>query len=63
MYDYFETVTTMKEREYIEGPKAVENFERMATAIFNAPKPEGRKTRKKPSKAATERKSENSDKD
>jgi hypothetical protein len=27
----------MKEPEYTEGPKAVENFERMATAAFNAP--------------------------
>jgi hypothetical protein len=46
----------MKHAEYIEGPKAMENFERMATAIFKAPKAGGRKTRKKSSKTASERK-------
>ncbi len=53
----------MKTPEYTEGPKAVENFEKMAVAIFQAPKPEGRKTRKKSSKKASERKPEVSDKD
>jgi hypothetical protein len=53
----------MKEPEYTEGPKALENFEKMATAIFQAPKPEGRKTRKKSSKKASERKPKLSDKD
>ncbi len=53
----------MKEPEYIEGPKALENFEKMATAVFQAPKPEGRKTRKKSSKKASERKPKLSDKD
>jgi hypothetical protein len=53
----------MKEQEYIEGPKALENFEKMATAIFQAPKPDGRKTRKKSSKKASERKPKSSDKD
>src|SRR5258708_6334354 len=43
----------MKEPEYTEGPKAMENFERMAKAIFKAPKAGGRKTRKKSSKTAT----------
>jgi hypothetical protein len=53
----------MKTPEYTEGPKAMENFERMATAIFQAPKAGGRKTRKKSSKKASERKPQNSDKD
>jgi hypothetical protein len=35
----------------------------MATAIFQAPKPEGRKMRKKSNKKASERKAKNSDKD
>jgi len=52
----------MKQPEYTEGPKALENFEKMATAVFQAPKP-GRKTRKKSSKAASERKPKNHDKD
>ena len=29
----------MKEREYIEGPEALENFEQFARAILQAPKP------------------------
>ncbi len=54
----------MKEPEYTEGPKALENFEKMAASIFQAPKPdEGRKTRKKSSKKASERKPKSSDKD
>jgi len=53
----------MKQTEYTEGPKAMANFEKMATAIFQAPKPEGRKTRKKSSKKASERKPEINDKD
>jgi len=53
----------MKQPEYTEGPKARENFEKMATAVFQAPKPEGRKTRKKSSKAASERKPKSHDKD
>jgi len=53
----------MKEPEYSEGPKAVENFEKMAMAIFQKPKAEGRKPRKKSNKAASERKPENHDKD
>jgi len=53
----------MKQPEYFEGPKAVENFEKMAVAIFQKPKAEGRKTTKKSSKKASERKLENSDKD
>jgi hypothetical protein len=51
----------MKEPEYTEGPKALENFEKMATAVFQAPKQEGRKARKKSSKQASERKPKNPD--
>jgi hypothetical protein len=53
----------MKVPEYTEGPKALENFEKMAVAIFQKPKAGGRKTRKKSSKKASERKPENHDKD
>ncbi len=53
----------MKQPEYIEGPKALENFERMAVAIFKAPKAGGRKTRRKSSKTASERKPKRSDRD
>jgi hypothetical protein len=41
----------------------LENFEKMATAIFQAPRPEGRKNLKKSSKKASERKPKNRDKD
>jgi hypothetical protein len=37
--------------EYQEGLKALENFERMATAVFKAPKADGRNKPKKPTKA------------
>jgi hypothetical protein len=53
----------MKQPEYIEGPKALENFEKMATAIFQAPKAEERKNPKKSSKKASERKPKTSDRD
>jgi len=53
----------MKEPEYTEGPKALENFEKMAIALFQKPKAGGRKTTKKSSKKASERKPENSDRD
>jgi hypothetical protein len=53
----------MKQPEYTEGPKAVENFERMATAIFKAPKAGGRTNGKKSSKKASERKPKSADKD
>ncbi len=51
----------MKEREYTEGPEALKNFERFATAILQAPKPKGKN--KKRAKAATTRKSKNADRD
>lgn len=53
----------MKQPEYTEGPQAMENFERMATALFKVPKPRGRKSGKKSSKNASVRKTKNSDKD
>jgi hypothetical protein len=49
----------MKEREYIEGPEALANFERFATAILQA-SPKKKKQTKKP---ASERKPKKSDKD
>jgi len=53
----------MKTTEYVEGPEAMKNFERMAIAIFKAPKAGGRKPRKKSSKTASERKLKNPDRD
>jgi len=53
----------MKEPEYTEGPQALENFEKMATAIFQSPKPGGRKNGKKSSKKSSERKVKKTDKD
>jgi len=37
----------MKQPEYIEGPKARENFERGMIALFKVPKPAVGKARKK----------------
>lgn len=37
----------MKSPEYTEGPEAIENFERMAVAVFKAPKGEAVKAEKK----------------
>ena len=37
----------MKQPEYTEGPEALENFKKMAVAIFQSPKAGGRKRRKK----------------
>jgi hypothetical protein len=54
-------ITPMKEREYTEGPKSLENFERMATAILQPPKPKI-KSKKQP-KVATSCKPKRSDKD
>jgi hypothetical protein len=42
----------MKQFEYIEGPEALKNFERFATAILQAPI----KKKKRPKKAAPESK-------
>jgi hypothetical protein len=52
-----------RELEYIEGPKAVENFEKLAAAIFKAPETVERKTRKKSSKTASQRKPKKTDTD
>ena len=49
--------------EYREGPKALKDFEQLATVLFKAPKAGGRDTVKKSSKKASERKSKRSDKD
>ena len=51
----------MKTHEYTEGPEALANFERFATAILQAPKPKI-KAKKRP-KAATSRKPKRSDRD
>jgi hypothetical protein len=53
----------MKQPEYIEGPEALENFERLATTILQASKVDGRKIGKKSSKEARKRKPKLSDKD
>jgi hypothetical protein len=49
----------MKQREYIEGPKALANFKEFATAILQVPV-EKKKQARKP---ATSRKPKRSDKD
>jgi hypothetical protein len=51
----------MKTLAYIEGPKALENFEQFATTILRAPKP-NLKDRKKP-KPTTNRKPKKNDDD
>jgi hypothetical protein len=52
----------MKQPEYTEGPKAFENFERLATAVMQAPRPNKRgKQKNKPT--ASQRKLKSSDKD
>jgi hypothetical protein len=56
----------VKEPEYIEGPEALENFERGMKAIFQVPKAPIAAPKKKSAKqprAATSRKSKRSDKD
>jgi hypothetical protein len=53
----------MKQPEYTEGPEAVKNFERLAMAIFKAPKVGGRDTAKKSSKKAKGRKPKTSGKE
>ena len=54
---------SMKQPEYIEGPKALENFERGMIALFKVPKTAIGKGRKKGRKMATSRKTKRSDKD
>lgn len=52
----------MKQPEYIEGPKARENFERGMIALFKVPKL-AIGERKKGRKLTTKRKSKKADKD
>jgi hypothetical protein len=52
----------MKPPEYIEGPKALENFERGMVALFKVPKPAIGTARKKGRKLATKRKRRKPDK-
>jgi hypothetical protein len=52
-----------KRPEYVEGDKALENFEQMATTVFKAPKADGRKNPKKASAQPSERKPKRADKD
>jgi hypothetical protein len=49
----------MKQPEYAEGPKALENFKTLATAILQAPD----KKKKQTKKSASERKPKKSDRD
>jgi hypothetical protein len=42
--------------EYKEGPEARENFERLAKAVFQAPKPERKEKKKRQPRKATARK-------
>jgi hypothetical protein len=53
----------MKQPEYIEGPKALENFERGMIALFKVPKAAIGKARKKGRKLTAPRKKKRSDKD
>jgi hypothetical protein len=51
----------MKERQYIEGPEALENFEQFARAILQAPK--SKEKAKKKAKDAPVLKAKTGDKD
>jgi hypothetical protein len=56
----------MKQREYTEGPEALENFERGMKAVFQVPKAAivaPKKKNAKQPRAVTSRKSKSSDKD
>jgi hypothetical protein len=53
----------MKQPEYIEGPKARENFERGMIALFKVPKTAIGKGRKRGRKLTAPRKKKTSDKD
>lgn len=50
----------MKQREYIEGPEALGNFKRLATAILQAPR---KKQKKQAVRPASLKKPKKSDKD
>jgi len=49
----------MKQTEYIDGPQALDNFKRLATAILQAPV----KKKKQTKKPASVRKPQKSDRD
>jgi len=49
----------MKQQEYVEGPKALENFKQLATAILQAPVNKKKQTKK----SASVRKPQKSDRD
>ncbi|MGA8620131.1 MAG: hypothetical protein WB660_16615 [Candidatus Sulfotelmatobacter sp.] len=51
----------MKQREYIEGPEALEKFERGMIALFKVPKTAIGKARKKGRKLTAPRKKKRSD--
>jgi hypothetical protein len=53
----------MKEREYTEGPEALENFKRLATAVLQTPKTPIKKGKQKDKPNASQRKPKSSDKD
>ena len=54
----------MKQPEYTEGPKALENFERLAKTILQASKPDKRgKGKKKATPSSSLRKQKKSDRD
>jgi hypothetical protein len=50
----------MKQPEYIEGPKALENFKSLASAILQAP---AKKKKKRANKPASQEKPQKSDMD
>jgi hypothetical protein len=52
----------MKQPEYIEGPRAFENFERLARAVMQTPRP-NKKGKRKDKPTASPRKAKSSDKD
>jgi hypothetical protein len=50
----------MKQPEYTEGPEALGNFKRLATAILQAP---AKKKKRQTKKSASQKKPQKSDKD
>jgi hypothetical protein len=50
----------MKQPEYTEGPEALENFKRLATAILQAP---AKKKKRQTKKSASRKKPPKSDRD
>jgi hypothetical protein len=48
----------MKEPEYREGPEALENFKKLATAILQAPAKKKKKQAKKPASRKSAKKSD-----